>query len=457
MKGKLMNIKRNVFGSMVVLALLLTGAVLVLAQEKQPAENTFVLQRGQTPQAPDAPLPMKQRNDNFVYMASEMSFDGKLVKGAPYSGQGVTEVVQVLADGNRIVNRSTTLIYRDSEGRTRREQTLRAFGPFATGSEPPTTIFITDPVARATYVLDTSTHVARKMPAYSFEWKTTAPPGVRAPAPPPGEGVRVPAPAAAPLPPGAAGQGGSKTEFMIRTPGPDGDPVGGMQFRREGNRKAKSETLGKQTVEGVEAEGTRETITIPAGEIGNELAIEIVNERWYSPELQTLVMAKHSDPRFGQSVYRLTNINRGEQPKTLFEIPGDYTLKTTGAGSGAGGGIGAGTGGGAGIGSGTSFGTPATPELKAPIIGGVLNGKAVSLPLPETPPIARSAKASGTVTVEIIIDEDGNVISAKAGSGHPLLRAAAVSAAREAKFSPTKLSGQPVKVKGVLLYNFEDQ
>lgn len=88
---------------------------------------------------------------------------------------------------------------------------------------------------------------------------------------------------------------------------------------------------------------------------------------------------------------------------------------------------------------------------------GVLNGKAINLPLPEYPSIARAARASGTVTVQVTIDEDGNVISAQAVSGHPLLRAAGVTAARQAKFAPTKVAGQPVKVQGVLTYNFTGQ
>lgn len=95
-----------------------------------------------------------------------------------------------------------------------------------------------------------------------------------------------------------------------------------------------------------------------------------------------------------------------------------------------------------------------TPLPKDPISGGVLNGKAVILPKPAYPAMARAARASGTVVVQIIIDEEGNVISAKAVSGHPLLQAAAVDAAREAKFTPTKLYGQPVKVTGVITYNF---
>jgi periplasmic protein TonB len=100
---------------------------------------------------------------------------------------------------------------------------------------------------------------------------------------------------------------------------------------------------------------------------------------------------------------------------------------------------------------------PPPPKPKAPISGGVLNGKATSLPKPAYPPVAKAARASGTVTVQVTIDENGNVISARAVSGHPLLQAAAVQAARSARFSPTKLSGQPVKVTGVITYNFVAQ
>jgi protein TonB len=100
---------------------------------------------------------------------------------------------------------------------------------------------------------------------------------------------------------------------------------------------------------------------------------------------------------------------------------------------------------------------PPKPAPKAPISGGVLNGKAISLPKPPYPAVAKAARASGTVTVQVTIDENGNVISARAVSGHPLLQAAAVQAARGARFSPTKLSGQPVKVTGVITYNFVAQ
>ena len=97
---------------------------------------------------------------------------------------------------------------------------------------------------------------------------------------------------------------------------------------------------------------------------------------------------------------------------------------------------------------------PGASTTEGSIAGGVLNGKAIALPRPVYPAIARAAHASGTVLVQVVIDEEGNIISAHAVSGHPLLQAASVAAAREAKFTPTTLSGQPVKVTGVIQYNF---
>jgi TonB family protein len=94
---------------------------------------------------------------------------------------------------------------------------------------------------------------------------------------------------------------------------------------------------------------------------------------------------------------------------------------------------------------------------REPIKGGVLNGKAISLPVPEYPDVARQAKASGSVTVQITIDETGHVIEARAVSGHPLLQAASVAAAKQAIFAPTRLQGEPVKVAGAIVYNFVAQ
>lgn len=102
----------------------------------------------------------------------------------------------------------------------------------------------------------------------------------------------------------------------------------------------------------------------------------------------------------------------------------------------------------------TVVGTATDPTDRPKIEGGVLNGKALELPQPVYPAIARAAYASGTVTVQVLIDEQGNVVAARAIDGHPLLQAAAVGAARQARFSPTLLEGEPVKVTGVIQYNF---
>jgi TonB family protein len=425
-----MNRNQKLLGGILGIAFVLGSAGVIFSQ--QPAGD-MVFQREPWTQEPgsiaSSPRIPQPRDDTFYFISSEMSFDGKLVKGAPYSAEAVTEATQTLADGNRIVNKSTTPLYRDSEGRTRREQTLRSIGPFANAGEPPQTIFINDPVAQMSYVLDVRTHTARKMPSFRFEVKVA----------PPAEGGKTPA-ATEGLAPAERDRGANSGGGYVMTT----TPAAGSGYRVEyygGEKRTKTESLGKQTIEGVEAEGTRTTVTIQAGEIGNALPIDIVNERWYSSELQTVIMTKQSDPRFGETVYRLANIDRSEPDKSLFQVPADYTIKTSDSSGGT---------------INTSTASTATSSERI-ISGGVLNGKAISLPPPEFPAIARQAHASGSVTVQITIDEEGNVISAKAVAGHPLLQAAAVSAAREAKFTPTRLSGQPVKVQGVLVYNFAAQ
>jgi len=131
--------------------------------------------------------------------------------------------------------------------------------------------------------------------------------------------------------------------------------------------------------------------------------------------------------------------------------PPDYRgpVNTGGTGSDSGA-----TGGGGDADTGAPPPPPPKKVVPKQISGGVLNGKATSLPKPPYPPAARAVRASGAVTVQVLIDESGSVVSATAVSGHPLLRAAAVQAARGARFSPTQLSGQPVKVSGVITYNF---
>ena len=222
------------------------------------------------------------------FLGVREAFEGKVVKGAPYKAEAVTEVTQSLADGNKIARRTTSTVWRDSSGRTRREVTLAAVGPMV-GQDMPRHVFIHDPVAGTTYVLEPDRKIARKMPGFGHDRL---------------DGEERPGPGA--------------RFFNRRVKGPGAD-------KAAENRQ--SEPLGSQTIDGLEATGTRTTITIPAGAIGNERPIEVVSERWYSPELQVVVSSTHRDPRFGDNTYRLTGIQRAEPDKSLFEVPADYTVK----------------------------------------------------------------------------------------------------------------------------------
>ena len=251
-----------------------------------------------------------------VSVASEMSFDRKLVKGAPYSAVAVTESIQTLADGNRLVRKSSASIYRDSEGRTRRDQVLAKIGPYASAGDTPHTIFINDPVAQVNYILEPQSRTARKMSMPDVVIHTSQDEekiravGARATSQADRERVEVTTRAST----GVGASSGGITSITINQSG---------DVRRKGNK----ESLGKQMIEGIEAEGTRVTVTIAAGEIGNDNPINIVSESWYSPDLQAVVMSRHSDPRSGETVYKLTNINRSEPEHALFEVPADYTIK----------------------------------------------------------------------------------------------------------------------------------
>lgn len=233
--------------------------------------------------------------DRFDFVGFEMSLGGRLVKGAPYSAQTTMQITQTLGDGNHINRTVTGQVFRDSQGRTRRENSLPAIGPWVAEGKTPQMIVIHDPVAGVHYVLNANDKTALKM-----------------------------------TPPADAGGGNFGANHPRHDKGdgqtsPDGQTSTGPHGR--GNHQVVKEPLGKQIIEGVEAEGTRETITIPAGEIGNERPIQIVSERWYSADLHMVILAKRSDPRMGESIYRVTNIVRTEPPATLFVVPADYTVK----------------------------------------------------------------------------------------------------------------------------------
>lgn len=295
----------------------LAAAVAVVAEEpakvKDPVhvETDVLIQRAPAPGTPGARMlfgpdvvtgPLD--GGNFGWIASEMSFGGKPVKGAPYAAEAVTESTQTLSDGNRIQRKSSASVFRDSEGRTRREQTLSAIGPWAASGDAPQTIFIDDSVAGVHYILNPKDRTARKIVV------------------PTGKGEFTAAIASAPH---------QAMRFERRIAGP-GETIA---FQASGTwesplPKPETEALGKRVIEGVEAEGTRTIMTIPAGQVGNELPIQVVSESWFSAELQAVVMSKHSDPRMGETTYRLTAINRSEQSRSLFEVPADYKIEEGG-------------------------------------------------------------------------------------------------------------------------------
>lgn len=225
------------------------------------------------------------------FVAAEPMMPGRMVRNSPYSAEAVTETVQALADGNRITRRSSAALYRDSEGRTRREQSMGIPGSAAGDGM---TVLIQDPVARVHWVLDTRQKTARKM-------------SLSGPQGPPGRG-----------------------DVMIDRGRTFERPIGPPPLApAEANIRSQSrnEPLGRQTIEGVAADGMRTVVTIAAGQIGNERPIETVFERWFSPELQTVVLSKHSDPRYGETTYRLTNIRHTEPDRALFEPPADYKVE----------------------------------------------------------------------------------------------------------------------------------
>jgi hypothetical protein len=187
------------------------------------------------------------------------------------------------------------------------------------------TIFINDPVAGVTYSLDSRSHTAHKSVPFKFEFSGKKGEQFELRVAQGAGGVSGNMVMTAPAMPGARATHPLGDQFTLRTEAGVGET---FVFRsKPNNANEVKQDLGKQNIEGVEAEGTRTTVTIAAGEIGNERPIEIVSERWYSPELQLVVMTRHSDPRTGETTYKLTNINRAEPAKSLFEVPSDYTIK----------------------------------------------------------------------------------------------------------------------------------
>jgi len=206
--------------------------------------------------------------------------EGKVVKGAPMSGDLVVTRDTTLADGNRIHTENTTKVYRDSSGRVRREIQFELNTP-STGAAKRSMIMISDPVSGNRYLLNPDNKTARQMPMH----------------------------------PGKAHAGH-----------PDGAP--GPRQGRPDDANVTREQLGSKAINGLQADGVRVTRTIPAGQIGNDRAIEVVTERWVSTDLQMPLTTTHNDPIMGTVTTKLNNVNRAEPDASLFQVPSDYKIQT---------------------------------------------------------------------------------------------------------------------------------
>ncbi len=271
----------------------------------------------------------------------------KIVKNSPFSADAVSESVQTLLDGNRIVRSSTGKLYRNSEGRFRRENQSGSGGLYGTyfSYSPFTTII--DPVVGYRYQLDSNLKTASQaLLKASIEHKLSTPPQLTEhyekietaeklrsqykTASPTAETDGVAAAAKLKSELAAISRAQAPTSVMAPSIVASGLYATTLASSPGGQSKyeTKIEKLGLQNIEGVEAEGTRTITTVPAGAIGNERPIESVYETWYSKELQLVVMSKQTDPRFGEQTYRLTNIVRTEPDPSLFSLPTGYRVIT---------------------------------------------------------------------------------------------------------------------------------
>src|SRR5713101_1818472 len=282
-----MTMNRNLLTSSLLAAALVLSSGTGKAQDTPPPPAFEHAEGGGGEPGPGGPF-----GERMELLGFEGLHPGKVVKGVPFSATASSESTQTLQDGTTIHRTTSSALYRDSQGRSRREVTLSGFGPLQASGKTHTMITIGDPVAGAHYLLDPEQKVAHKM----------TPKG---------------------------GKHGAWT---------NGDAQGFEQkmqqrtAKEEASGELKKESLGTQAINGVNAEGTRITRTIPAGQIGNDKPIQIVFERWYSPDLQMVVKSTRSDPRFGTTTYTLTNVQRAEPAAALFTVPADFTVKEGGPG-----------------------------------------------------------------------------------------------------------------------------
>lgn len=231
-------------------------------------------------------LPTRVQNGSVTFSSSGEAFTGFPVTNAPYSAHQVLEHSQTLADGTHVTQTPlVTLVFRDSQGRTRTER------PLLPARQRPMVIRVDDPVAGYEYILDTDNRVAHRIRLQRLHSAG----GENDPPPPP------PTPVERISPPTA------------------------MTWEVGGN-KSTQEPLGTQVMEGVTVEGVRLTSIVKVGSQGNDQPITQVQEHWYSPQLGREILGKRFDPRSGETVTRLTDIVLAEPDPALFQVPADFTI-----------------------------------------------------------------------------------------------------------------------------------
>jgi len=279
---------KSLFRTMIPLVAAAAFAAAAVAQEAPPPLPDLMAQQAPMPPGPGGPGGPGFHRMELLGIGG---FHGnKVVTGAPFSAVAVTTFSHTLADGNKISNTHQVNLYRDSQGRFRKDGTVPPMGELAV-AQPHSFVVIHDPVASKGYLLNPDKKVAHVMTMKGH--------GHKGPNAPVGDASSAAAPDA-------------------------------IEANEPENPNVTKESLGTQTINGISAQGTRYTRVIAAGSIGNDKTITVTREVWYSPDLQMVVQSKHSDPRFGDTTYSLTNIQRTEPAANLFTVPSDYTVKEGG-------------------------------------------------------------------------------------------------------------------------------
>ena len=228
-----------------------------------------VMSASLTAQKP-TPAPIPGKGKAFFFFNATSETGEPAVAGAPYSADVTTRVDMLMFDGTRLTQTVTAKVYRDSAGRTRREQAVIGMEALDPNPSVSSVVQIVDPVAHVMYTLNPGSKTALQRPI-------------------------------------------------------DGPPVQVTKFRVEG--PPTTHDLGTKTIEGLTATGRRIVTTIATGQVGNDRPIEIIDETWMSTELKVALQTLHRDPRTGDVEYTLTKISRQEPDPGLFKVPAGYQIR----------------------------------------------------------------------------------------------------------------------------------